>query len=361
MSNPLTFVQGPTEFTIKAAESGGRILIFRGAILARSERNSNGDEISKDNIAELVATLPGTPIDDEHHEHQLVGMFTDSQAIEDGTAASVDGLIHMDRFPEIAADVQTGRRQLSVEADAEEASCSECNKRFKTSHEYCAHLTARRKNGVSRRFHKMVAKGGGVVRHPAGTRTHFDPAQIRIIASHQEEDEEPQNVEPPAEDKNMKCPHCEASNDEGADKCKSCGKNMAVGAIIADLNTALSTAAKVPDLESKLTAKDEELTTAKAEVQTKIDALAAKETELKAANDKVAEQAAVIRRARLTAWDDKKWDEKKATVMAMDEAAFDLMASEVAQPPVGGAGFRLPEKPVAGGSRNGQKEPLTLN
>lgn len=359
--NELTFVQGITEFTVKAGDAGGRILLFKGAVLARAERNTNGDEISKDNISELVATLPATPIDDEHNEHQIIGMFTDSRPTEDGLAASVDGLIHMDRFPEIAADIQSGKRQLSVEADADEAECSKCGGRFRSSHDYCAHLAARRKTGTSRRFHNMVAKGGGVVKRPAGTRTHFDPSQIRIIASHQEADEKP--VIPKMEDSTMKCPHCEASNDEGADKCKSCGKNMAVGAIIADLNAALAKAGKVGELETQLTAKDEELTTAKAEIQTKIDALASKDGDLKTANDKVVELTAAIRRSRLAAWDDKKWDDKKATVMAMADDAFDLMAAEVVSPTAdkGGAGFRLPDRPVAGGNRtNGTKEPLAL-
>lgn len=364
MPNKLEFLptNGSVEFTIKASAEG-RMLIFKSAVLARSERNKNHDEISKENILELAATLQGTPLDIDHIDDKIFGMFTDSRAVEDDTAVEVDGLIWMDRYPREASEVKAGLRQLSIEAEADKAECSICHKVFADADEYCAHLQNRRKSGASRLFQGMRGKGGGAVRNPAGSRTNFDPSQIRIIASHQEEDMN-------------KCPHCQHENPEDADKCGSCHKNLAVAAIVADLNTALSRAEAVEGEKATLVASLEtaknELTAAQATVTEKETALTTKEQELKDKADAlVATEAKVValnekvRQSRLSAHvDEAGWAKRKVTVMAMTDEAFEVYASDldaaVSVAAKGGAGLRLPEPDAGGKTNHKNKEPLAL-
>lgn len=186
---PITFQSSDdngTTYTYITASDGRRtLLVFKGATLARAETNTNNDEISDENIAELATTIPGYPIDIEHNTQRNVGAFTAGRNV--GGALMVDGVIWADRYPDEADGVIHGRQRLSVEAEAKKASCSLCGGEFDTPTTYCQHIAtvkARKESRASRRFTGMKARGGAITLNPAGTGTQFDGSQIYFVASH---------------------------------------------------------------------------------------------------------------------------------------------------------------------------------
>lgn len=159
----------------------GKLLHFRDAVLARVETNKNGDELDDTALQEIAATLPLMAIDEEHDPQKVVGVFIRARVM-DGRMPT-EGYLFADRFPEIAADVQSGKKQLSVEANADFATCSICAKEFTAEDDYCLHLKGRPGNGAKRKLRGMRATGGAVVKRPAGTDTKFDPSQMMVLAS----------------------------------------------------------------------------------------------------------------------------------------------------------------------------------
>jgi len=166
------------------AAEGGEILYFKHAVVARVETNKNMDEISEEGAYELASSIAVMPIDDDHIEQRIVGIFSDAE-VEEG-AVSTNGVIYARRFPDIVSDLYMGKRWLSIEADAEMAECSVCGGRFKRKDELCAHLCSpiqvRRKEGYRRKLSGLRAIGGGITPHPAGTDTSFDPTNFKMVA-----------------------------------------------------------------------------------------------------------------------------------------------------------------------------------
>jgi len=159
----------------------GELLKFSGAVLARAERNLNGDGVGLDGLHELAATLPLMALDDEHIEDRVIGYFTAAEV--QGNALLTDGVLFARRFPDVARDVQSGKKHLSIEAIAELAMCSECKKVFTTPQEYCDHVLNRAYLGSTRWLAKLKALGGGVTAVPAGSDTAFDQNRLTMIAS----------------------------------------------------------------------------------------------------------------------------------------------------------------------------------
>jgi hypothetical protein len=183
-------VKGPTTISF-TADSQGRLLRFTGARLARAEENKNRDEITPAGIDELAATVAGSAIDIEHEDRALCGIFTDGRGVDDpelGRVLDVDGLVHADRFPEIAAGMQDGTLALSIEADGKTATCSICKQVFASSDQYCTHLQNKMKSGARRTVEGLTCLGGGIVKYPAGNGTDFSKSNIRFVASHAEPD-----------------------------------------------------------------------------------------------------------------------------------------------------------------------------
>jgi len=183
-------VKGPTSITF-TADSQGRLLRFSGARLARAEENKNADVITATGIDELAATVAGTAIDIEHEDRAVCGIFTAGVGVDDpelGRVLDVDGLVHADRFPEIAAGMQDGTLSLSIEADGKQATCSVCGGIFASSEMYCDHLRNKFKSGAKRKVEGLTTLGGGIVRFPAGNGTDFSKAAIRFVASQAEPD-----------------------------------------------------------------------------------------------------------------------------------------------------------------------------
>lgn len=167
--------------------TGARFVRFQHAILARAETNKNQDHIDDAGIKELASTLPLTAIDDEHKKDKVIGYFTDARAVvgENGhMALDTDGVLHADRFPQETAAVMNGAKLLSIEADADKATCSECGQEFINEQAYCAHLSSRLiDRRATRNLHGLTAQGGATTYNPAGTDTHFDLKHIELIAS----------------------------------------------------------------------------------------------------------------------------------------------------------------------------------
>jgi hypothetical protein len=159
----------------------GELVKFSNAILARAERNRNGDQIDTQGIQELAKTLPLMPLDVEHVPDRVFAFFVDAQAVGDTLVTS--GIMFAKRFPDIVKEIMSGERHLSIEAHAREAQCSVCNIVFASEKEYCTHLAGRPNNGASRILRGLKAIGGGAVKRNAGTETFFDRNGFTLIAS----------------------------------------------------------------------------------------------------------------------------------------------------------------------------------
>lgn len=179
----------PVNFVV-AEEQSGEVLRFTNAILVVAETNRNQDTITEEGISEICASLPGRPIDWDHEFTKNVGVFTGARAVklEDTWAASVDGIIWADRFPEAAEGVRKGALHLSIEARADTAQCSICDGVFGEVIEYCQHLLNKLQSGANRILKGLKAIGGALTEKPAGTGTTFDQSRVYFVANHQEED-----------------------------------------------------------------------------------------------------------------------------------------------------------------------------
>jgi len=171
------------EILIQATEDGD-LFRFRNAILAVAETNKNRDHISNDNIKELASTLAGRAVDIDHDERANAGVITSARPVKvnGSSAVAIDGLLWRDRYPEQIDGVRSGTHHLSVEANADMATCSVCNGQFKSADLYCAHLKKRNSSGAIRGFINLKGKGAGITEHPAGNGTQFDKEQIYVLA-----------------------------------------------------------------------------------------------------------------------------------------------------------------------------------
>lgn len=334
-------VKSPTPITF-TADAAGRLLRFSGARLARAEKNKNGDVITAAGIAELAASLAGNAVDIEHEDRAVCGIFTEGTAVEDpelGWVLEVGGLVHADRFPEIAAGMQDDTLSLSIEADGKTATCSICGQVFASSDMYCDHLQNKFKSGAARTVEGLTALGGGIVKRPAGNGTDFSKANIRFVASHKEP--EPAPAVPTLEALMKNCPHCNHILTAAVDACPNCGKGLTVLAMSTDLQTALASLTALGTEKTTLAEQITALTADKTALTASVETLTADKAK---AEKTAASQLETLRRnalgARIT---DEVWSQKKATILAMAEDAFATML-ELAPAPAGGqkpAGVRL--------------------
>ena len=167
--------------SISAEDMAGELLVFKDAVLVRAETNKNGDRFDSAALNEIAASVPLMPIDYEHVEKRLVGLFTAARV--EGDAVLTDGIIYAKRFPEIAADVVSGKLKLSVEVMIGTAMCSVCQGKFKNRKEYCSHLKEPKRFAAARIVTDLKCIGGGVTYNPAGTGTTFDRTEMVFMAS----------------------------------------------------------------------------------------------------------------------------------------------------------------------------------
>lgn len=181
------------------AAQDDRFLYFKNATLVRAEVNKNRDEVSEEGLQELAATLPMTAIDLEHDHQKVIGFYTAARVLD--KSLSTDGLIFKNRFPKEAEGVRDGSYLKSIEASADKAQCTECQKFFEGRAQYCEHLAGRT---AVRKLFGLKAQGGAVTKRPAGTNTAFDANSIMLIASLPDEkpdDKEDDEDEDKSEDK----------------------------------------------------------------------------------------------------------------------------------------------------------------
>ncbi len=337
-------VKSPTAISF-TADANGRLLRFSGARLARAEVNKNSDEITPAGIDQLAASVAGTAIDIEHQDQVVCGIFTEGAAVDDpelGRVLDVGGLIHADRFPDMAAGIQDGTLSLSIEADGEMATCSICGQSFSASDMYCEHLRNKFKSGARRRVEGLTTLGGGIVRHPAGNGTDFSKAAIRFVAS--QKDPEPDKPETkPLEALMKNCPYCNTTLTAAVDACPACGKGLTLVAMSTGLAEALQ---GLKALGTEKTTLAEQVTALTADKTTLTASLDETQNKLTAAETLAASQRETLRRtavgARMT---DEVWGQKKATILAMTDDGFATMLSLAPAPagnkPAPAAGVRI--------------------
>lgn len=314
---PVTFktVDEVGEITVEATEDDGEILLFKNAVLCREAVNANQDEIAAGEIENLANTIAGRPIDNEHEERDIRGVFTAGRKVDRNgiPALSVDGLIWVDRYPQEANDVRSGRRKLSIEAVADSAECSVCNQMFARSSEYCDHLRNKRKTGAVRRLFGLKAKGGALTYSPAEKQAGFDIARIMMVASHDEDGLE--TISSEQKELEMGEKELKEQLDEMTAKLETVNQEKE------------ELAAKVSELEQKLQDEGEKLAasqTAQEELQSKLEA----------AESNSAKYLEQVRKARLSgSISEEEWESKKETIMAMSDDAFELVASLGAKKP----------------------------
>jgi len=160
----------------------GRTLYFEDAVLAVVETNKNLDVITEENLQELAATIALQPLDEEHKDQRVVGMFTGGSV--NGKKLLTSGCIFAARFPDIANGILGGEKMLSLSANAARVFCSECGAEM-SSLSRCDHLSAsmekRREMAWFKRYSGLTSDGGAVTVRPAGTGTEFN--KIRLVAS----------------------------------------------------------------------------------------------------------------------------------------------------------------------------------
>lgn len=174
-----------------ADANDGQILRFKNAVLARAEVNKNKDDLTPEFLQGVADTLPMLPIDVEHDQRQLCGIYTAARFVPDPAKGNLptlftDGLIYMERYPEIAAGMMANPPTVfqSIEATGSQVQCSMCHRIFGMGDSFCNHLMAKHASGAVRKMiGKGKAKGGAVTRNPAGTDTTFDSAGIGVLAS----------------------------------------------------------------------------------------------------------------------------------------------------------------------------------
>lgn len=315
MGTLIEIVQDPSE--INAVLGGnylpGELLRWENMELAAAGVNGNQDELSDEQITSIAMTLPLMPLDDNHRQDDVVGIFTAAYNTEGRLLT--DGIIYARRFPEIASDVLAGRRFPSIEAHADVAVCSMCGGEFATTGEYCDHLRNKFHSGAVRSFKGEVrGVGGAVVRNPAHKAAAFDPGSIYMVAAHEvdaKEKELPNSVEP--------------------NKNKSDGGDMkTVEEIQAELDNALSKLAKLEEEKTGLQATSETLQASLNEATAKVEALETELEGLRTANTELVE--ANRRNTLREILTDEEFAEQKDVIMAMSEEAVTLFAAK-AKPP----------------------------
>lgn len=340
MGFKVEIVQDPTE--INAVLGGkylpGELLRFENMELAKAEVNANRDELVDADITALAETLPLMPLDDEHNQDAVVGLFT--AARNEGGRLLTDGIIYARRFPGIAEDVIEGKRRPSIEAHADMAVCSLCGGEFARFSDYCEHLRDKHGSGAVRRFRGIRAVGGGVVQYPAGSTAAFDLKAVYMVASHQEQRPNVEAGEPPDDEQ------------EGVDMDK-------IEEIQAELDKALEEIQRLETERDEAVEAKTNLESANTELQERVDELTAKVEEhdqaLQAERERNADLLEANRRAVLASiYDEDAFNEHKDTIMAMSDEAVQLMAS--LKPPK----TTPPKQPVANLDEANDDDVLTL-
>lgn len=173
-----------------------RAIKFKKLAIAKAERNKNGDLLSRDNLAEIAASVDGMPITDRHPKRggtpHIFGVMsrgyvaTVSGGDTPGDYVFVDGTMWSGRHPSLVRQTIEGQRKPSIEAVGEQVGCSVCGSWHNDETTYCGHLKGRLLGGlgdnVSRLHRGLRAVGTALVSNPAGSNTGFHGGQFFLVA-----------------------------------------------------------------------------------------------------------------------------------------------------------------------------------
>lgn len=258
-------VDGELNLDVQGARRYARAVRFTNLAVAKAERNANGDLITVENLGELAATIADMPVTDKHpgkSTPHIIGVHTGGRVVEvkspdpkeAGFYMLASGVWWSGRHPKVVAELVSGERKPSIEAQSERTGCNVCGAWFDFPAQYCAHLQAfksslRAAENVSRMHQGMRAMGSAAVPNPAGTNTGFHNGRFYMVAEELPVSEEDSgNVEAEVQPE-----HTQATKQEDAQMILE----EAI-ARIAELE------AQVADANAKLDAKSAELVIAEA-------------------------------------------------------------------------------------------------
>lgn len=157
------------------------LLKFRKARLCQAGVNLNGDGVTPEGLEQIASTISLMALDDEHEKQTVIGFIVNPR-VEDNVLL-IDGIVYARRFPEIASQIVSGKKKLSIEAFADEAQCSICGGRYVRPSDYCEHLKGRAQSGAVRWLSGLRGVGGGATLNPAFPAMGFDTNSLVMIAS----------------------------------------------------------------------------------------------------------------------------------------------------------------------------------
>jgi len=173
-----------------------RAIKFKKLAIAKAERNKNGDLLTKENLAEIAASVEGMPVTDRHPKRggtpHIFGVMSNGYVATvtggdtPGDYVFVDGTFWSGRHPALVRQTIEGQRKPSIEAVGEQVGCSICGSWHNDETTYCGHLKGRLMGGmgdnVSRLHRGLRAVGTALVPNPAGSNTGFHGGQFFLVA-----------------------------------------------------------------------------------------------------------------------------------------------------------------------------------
>jgi len=173
-----------------------RAIRFKKLAIAKAERNKNGDFLSRDNLAEIAASVEGMPVTDRHPRRggapHIFGVMSKGYVATvtggdmSGDYVFADGTFWSGRHPSLVRQSIEGQRKPSIEAAGEQVGCSVCGSWHADESTYCAHLKARVLGSIGdnvSRLHKgLRTVGTAFVPNPAGSNTGFHGGQFFLVA-----------------------------------------------------------------------------------------------------------------------------------------------------------------------------------
>jgi len=156
------------------------LLQFKDALLCQVGINRNGDAVNEEGVEQLAESIRFMAVCNEHREKEIVGFMLNGRAVNKGTELRGSGIIFARRRPDVAADVRSGKKRISIEAVAESARCEECGQIFASTKMYCSHLKSKT---ATRWLSGLKARGIATVEHPAWETSFGDENNFVMIAS----------------------------------------------------------------------------------------------------------------------------------------------------------------------------------
>jgi hypothetical protein len=193
ISNVSLFQEPYNEASEAIAKTHTKDLMYIKFELLHANTNRNKDTFLANELESSYKTIVNKPINWEHSSEIIGHIYNGEYVKKDvATASDVDtdtdyvtceGVIYKykssDRAMEMASRYEKKKLFFSMETYFENAECSECNKVFADTNDYCSHLRRRYApdSKSSRILHGLLFGGAGCVDNPA------DDARGLVLAS----------------------------------------------------------------------------------------------------------------------------------------------------------------------------------